>query len=383
MRFSQLQNVRVWAIAAIAAGGVASSMSAEAADLPAPAKKIVEAMKLGPDVTRDWEREHIVPKAMLDAARKEGEVRITGSWKPSEWDQMIEGFRLRYPFINVKYTRGSHNARSRVPLIAYMQGRYVTDFLTGIDTEIEGYKKANALESLKDVPNRANIPAQFGGAQDTWSGIRMRFYCLSYNTKLVKKSELPKTWGDLTSSPAFREGKLGIWYGIASWLLPIWGEKGEAWTTDFINKLFLDAKAQKRKEGATALVSLMGAGEFHGVLATAEYNVAKHAEKGAPVGFHCADLVMATTSSVGILRGSPNRHAGKLFLNWLLSKEGQLAQSYYDGAPPIHKDLQRKEFIPFADEIIGKKVSFRTPELLGEELPKLQKVWNPFWSGGK
>ncbi|MFM2130441.1 MAG: hypothetical protein RL477_1987, partial [Pseudomonadota bacterium] len=285
--------------------------------------------------------------------------------------------------IKVHYTRTGTSSRSRVPLVAYLQGRYTTDFLTGIDTDIEGYKKHNALEPLTGVPNRANIPLQYGGAQDSWSGVRLRFYCLAYNTNLVSRKDLPKTWGDLASSPAFSDGKLAVWYGIASWLLPIWGKNGQDFTVRFVDDLFVRAKAQKRKEGATSLLSLLGAGEFNGVLATAGYNVRKLREKGAPVGFHCADFALVTSSSVGILRGAPNRNAGKVFLNWLLSKEGQISQFHYDGAPPIHKDLQLPRFIPFPEEILGKPVSFRSPELLAEGMPKLLKIWQPYWGGSR
>jgi len=70
-------------------------------------------------------------------------------------------------------------------------------------------------------------------------------------------------------------------------------------------------------------------------------------------------------------------------VNWFLSKEGQLAQYYADQATPVHKDLHRKEFIPFPEEIEGRKIAFRDPVVLEESLPRVFEAWNPLWERAK
>lgn len=80
----------------------------------------------------------------------------------------------------------------------------------------------------------------------------------------------------------------------------------------------------------------------------------------------------------------PHPYAAKILMNWLLSKEGQIAYYYASSYAPAHKDLMRREFIPFADEIMGKKTSFwYKGEGPGErELEaKLFDLWNPLWFG--
>ena len=72
-------------------------------------------------------------------------------------------------------------------------------------------------------------------------------------------------------------------------------------------------------------------------------------------------------------------NASKIFLNWLLSLEGQLFQYRHTGAPPIHKDLQYKAFIPFPEETLGKTLAFRDPKLLGSEFTAMNKIWRPLW----
>ena len=81
---------------------------------------------------------------------------------------------------------------------------------------------------------------------------------------------------------------------------------------------------------------------------------------------------------MAILKGTPNIDAARLFANWLLSKEGQIAQFYADHATPIHKDLQTKEFLTFPAELAGKPLAFRSPEL-ENRTEELLKLWNPYW----
>jgi ABC-type glycerol-3-phosphate transport system substrate-binding protein len=103
-------------------------------------------------------------------------------------------------------------------------------------------------------------------------------------------------------------------------------------------------------------------------------------KKGAPVGFHCPDIVPVSISSVGVLAGNPHLNASKLFMNWFLSKEGQLAQYAADGAPPVHKALIGRGFMAYPAAIKGKKVVFRNPDLLDEELKALLAFWNPLFN---
>ena len=100
------------------------------------------------------------------------------------------------------------------------------------------------------------------------------------------------------------------------------------------------------------------------------------------MSFTCPEPAPVAPEDTVILKGAQNINAAKLYVNWLLSKEGQIA---YYGAQlyaPIHRELQMKQLIPFADQILGKEVSFRVPKLEVEVSPKLKKVWNDLWLRG-
>jgi ABC-type Fe3+ transport system substrate-binding protein len=130
------------------------------------------------------------------------------------------------------------------------------------------------------------------------------------------------------------------------------------------------------------MVALVIAGEFLAAVPSADYRTKQYVEKGAPVAWHCPEPVPLAISELSTIKGNPHPFASKLWVNWFLSKEGQIAQYYGDLAPPVHKDLQTREFLPFPEEIVGKTIAFRDPIQLERDLPKVFDIWNPLWERG-
>ena len=352
--------------------------AAAALDLPDATHQVLKELKLEESILSGLDRELQVPQAWLDGARKEGTFRITGSWDPGQFRTMTQPFVARYPFIKPNYSRGSFNSRAFKPLLAFQDGRYIADVVTGIGGAMGKYIEANALEDLRPLPTYSNVLDGMKQKDGLWVGIRIRYWCMSYNTNAVKKAELPYNWEDILTNPRWRDGKLGINNLPQVWMLPLWGAHGDDWMKDFLAKLFGDVKPQLRKEGANQLLTLVSAGEMDAAIPAGDHRIVQYQEKGAPIGWHCPLPVPSAISEGGILRSNPNLNASKLFMNWLLSKEGQMAQYASDDSPPIHKDLQTRAFLPFPDEVIGKKIAFRDPAL-SEEHDGLLELWNPYW----
>jgi iron(III) transport system substrate-binding protein len=356
----------------------ALGLPSHAADLPDATKRILADLKLDASVLDGLDQELVVPGGWIAGAKKEKTFRITGSWDPSQFTAMIAPFVARYPFIKPVFMRGSNNDRALKPILAFTQGRYITDIVSGMEGNLPQYLKADALDDLRILPNARNIPEGMKSADGSWIGIRIRYWCMSYNTDKVHQDELPATWEDLLTQPTWRDGRLAINNLPQIWMLQLWGKKGKAWVEQYTQTLFRDVRPQLRKEGANALLSLVIAGEFYAAVPSADYRLWRYAQKGAPVGWHCPTPVPSAVSAFGILKGNPNIDAARLFLNWLLSKEGQIAQFHADNATPVHKDLQTKAFLSYPDEIIGKELAFRDPSLdqLNDEL---MAMWTPFW----
>lgn len=356
-----------------------------AAPLPKSTEEMLKKLKLDASVLSNIDKELEVPKAWLDGARKEGKLRIYHTVDPPQAEVMFRPFKERFPFISIEYSRASHEDRAIRTLVAFKNKRIVTDILTGLGGSFFLYKEAGALEDLRAIPNLKNNPEGTRDHDGLWVGMHLRYWCMAYNTRALKRDDLPKKWDDLLTNPKFRGGNLALGNRPQLWALSLWKANGEKWAKEFLTKLFTEVRPQLRREGMNANLELLAAGEFNLTIPAAEYRTYQKTLDGAPISYHCPEPVPATVSEMGILKGAPNINAARVFVNWFLSMEGQIAQYVSDYAPPVHKNLQRKELVPFADQIVGKKDAFRDPVIELEIQPKLLAVWDDLWlhSGGK
>ena len=167
-------------------------------------------------------------------------------------------------------------------------------------------------------------------------------------------------------------------------MLALWSAKGETWGRDFTRKLF-DLAPQQRKEGLMAITALTVAGEFYASLPSPGERAQEYANKGAPISYHCPDPVTATLSQVVMLEKAQHKNGAKLFINWLLSSEGQLLQYAASQLEPVNKALQLPRFIPFAETILGKPIVVRGEDMFGSDInAAMIKEWDSHWakSGG-
>jgi iron(III) transport system substrate-binding protein len=376
------RSLRYWLATLPIAAMVFGAMTARAADLPAATEKTLRDLKLSPSILQGLDQELAVPKTWLDAAKREGVVKVSGSWSTAQFSDLNAAFRERYPGIKLDYSVGTFNARAIRPLIAFKEGRSILDIMTGFGGSVHLYQEANALEDLRSLPGFKNpIDGTGDPSGGTWVAMRLRYWCVSYNTNRVDTSDLPRTWDDLLTNPVWRNGNVGVGDRPQLWLLMLWKANGDAWTTDFIDKFFSVVKPQLRNEGMNALVALNGLGEFNMTLPAADFATKLAVDKNVPVGWHCPEPVPVAVSQMGILKGNPHVNAAKIWTNWFLSKEGQIAQYAADRSPPAHRDLQTADFIAFPNEIKNRKTAPATEE----DIDALYDVWNKHWesAGGK
>jgi iron(III) transport system substrate-binding protein len=350
-----------------------------AAELPDATKKMLTKLKMDASILKGLDDELKMPPEWIAGAKKEGKVTYFGTFGLGEWPEFIAPFKARFPFINVDHQRGSRLGRVDKPLIAFKEGRVLADVIAAIGAQLKGFKEAGALEDLRVLPNFNQADPDMRAKDGLWVGEKVKYWCIAYNTKLVKKSELPKTWDDLLSTKALQNKNLGVSDRPHNWILPLWTTKGAAYTRNYIDRFFKEVNPQTRKEGARAIVTLAIAGEFHAALPATDYRVAEYAEKGAPISWHCPEPVPTTISELVIIKGSKAPNASKIFLNWYLSREGQIAQYYSTGAAPVHKGLQEIGFSAYPDQIKGKKAAVRSADSLENEFTLALRAWHAGW----
>lgn len=357
------------------------AQGAIAADLPKATQKALAGLKLDASIMDGLDQELTLPKEWLDGAAKEKEVLISGTWNEREFSAMTAPFKERYPFVTLKYDRSGTSGRGTRVLVALAEGRVLADVLTSIADAMPQFVEAKALGDMHELPAFKNIPSDYVASDGTWSSFKLSFRCMAYNTEKVKKEDLPAKWDDLLTNPIWRDGRLALSDHPNAWLLSLWSANGEKWGQDFTRRLFEEVQPQKRKEGMTQMTALTVAGEFSANIPSPEWVAKRYATKGAPVSYHCPVPVPISTSQVVMLDKSPRKNAARVFINWLLSREGQLLQYTETFAVPVHKALQSPDFLPFAETIVGKPSVVRDESVLNDDLQQLvQDTWNGYWS---
>jgi ABC-type Fe3+ transport system substrate-binding protein len=84
-----------------------------------------------------------------------------------------------------------------------------------------------------------------------------------------------------------------------------------------------------------------------------------------------------------MLEKAPHKNAARLFVNWMVSREGQILQYAKSFAVPVHQALQLPQFVPFTETITGKRAVVRDDALLVSETnKKMDELWDSYWGGG-
>ena len=348
--------------------------------LPKATVQMLKQLKLNPDILSGIDKELQVPSDWVEKAKQEGEIKLF--LPPTSGEVSTASFEERYPFIKVHKQIASTRTRAIKTLVAYKSGRILGDVLESAGDAIVGLKEANALTDMRDVPTWSTVVDELKDPAGLWVAQTASIYCMGYNTRLVKPADLPKTWDDLPKMDAWKHGNLGLANRPNNWVIGLWKLKGPEWTTHFMTDLFTKLDPQRRKEGQTATLQLTGAGEYNGNIPASQSATYKLAQVGAPVSLHCPDPVPSNVSEEIVLRGAPHPYAAKIYINWTLSKEGQLARQALHYAP-IHKDLQRQEFIRYGETIVGKQRAFFDINDEIALLPKIMPIWEKLWLSKK
>ncbi len=366
--------VAIWALVKIP--------SANAADLPAATRQILKDLKLDASALKDIDRALALPKAMVEGARKEGAVKVGSSVDAKRFLEMVKPFRERYPFIRIDYARGNRFTRVIQPLIGLQAGRVTTDVIAALGNQYDALRKTGTLADLRGLPAYPGLDPEMKGPGGLWAGQGMLLRCMAYNTSLVKPGEVPKTWEDLITNPRWRGAKIGMPNRPDAWALHLWAAKGEAWTKNFLTRLFAEVKPSLRKEGSNAVLGLMVAGEFDGVLVGSTRRGRQYVAKKAPFAMVCPEIVAASLSDVAVIKISPRYNAAMVYANWLLSREGQLAQYARTGYGPTYADLREKGLLPLAEITKGRKFVIGNYDLQAKYGEPLSKFWNELWYKG-
>jgi ABC-type Fe3+ transport system substrate-binding protein len=229
------------------------------------------------------------------------------------------------------------------------------------------------------IPDEAlAFPANYRDPDGYWVAQNFYLVTAAYNTNLVSPGTEPKRWDDLLH-PQYR-GQIA-WAGSASVsagagfvgivLKQLGNEKGRAYLAKLARQKIAAIDAAAR-----VVVDQLIAGEYAIALQIFPEHADESAAKGAPVKWIAmAPGMSAIVSTTGMVKSSPHPDAARLFLDYMISEEGQkiFRDAFYNPANPKVSPLDAA-LAPDRNAMI-----FLTPAEVVDAMPQWMKVYNEFF----
>jgi len=231
---------------------------------------------------------------------------------------LIDQFRQRYPKIDAEYFRSGGPQLVERIFTEARAGKHIWDVFmnSAIYTHLLNEK---GMLAVYESPEARFYRDGYKDRRGTWTSIYTNYAVAGYNTKLVPKEEVPKTYADLLKR--FWFGQIGLDAKAYEWFAVVIRGMGEEKGLSLMRQLAKN-KAQLRN-GRELVAELVAAGEFKLALTAYSQNYETLKLRGAPVDWVALDPVYANIHPVALSSKAPHPHAGKLFIDFVLSKTGQ------------------------------------------------------------
>ena len=265
---------------------------------------------------------------IVEGAKKEGSLVIYTSMSVEQVQRILDVFKARYPFLKTTMFRAVGERLLTKIMTEVQAGKYDFDAVQSAESQAYFLKWKNLLQKYVS-PETKNIQKPFFDPEGYWAAVYMMPNVIAYNTRMVKRNEVPKTDEDLLN-PKWK-GKMGMDHTKPEWfawkLKRLGTEKGLA----YMKKL--GAQEFHLYAGLSVVTNLLAAGEFPLVLNTYLHNVEDIKRRGAPVDWIVQDPIFTKFQPLGIGAKAQHPNAAKLFADFMLSEDGQKVIASFGRVP--------------------------------------------------
>ena len=299
---------------------------------------------------------------LLENARKEGSVVLYTSLAPTESGPLGQAFEKKTG-VKVEIFRTISEKVVQRALTETRAKRHAFDVVETNGPEMEIMAREKVFADFHS-PHLADIPADAIPPHRQWIPDRVNFFVVAFNTSKVKRDEIPKNYAGF-ADPKWK-GRIGIEATDAEWMATLIKKWGEPQGMAYFRKL-AEMKPDVRK-GHILLAELIAAGEIPVGLTVYNSNAESLKRRGAPIDWVAVAPVVGRPQGIGVARNAPHPHAALLFVDFVLSPEGQELLNSMGRVPvstKVKTDLNRFEYT-MVDAVT----------VLDE-----QERWNKLWEG--
>jgi ABC-type Fe3+ transport system substrate-binding protein len=254
---------------------------------------------------------------LIAGAKKEGVISVYGSSVSEDMKPISDAFKAKYG-IDFQYWRASSENLVQRTVAETRAGRCLVDGFATVAAELEALHREKLLQAVK-TPLTAGLMPQALRPHGEWVASRLNIFSAAYNTNLVKKDEVPKSYEDL-KNPRWK-GRLAVEADDGDWFGTIVTKMGRDQGIALFRDIVRTNGMQVRK-GHTLLSNLVVAGEIPLALTTYSYKPEQQKREGAPIEPLYLAPVVALGYGPAVARCAPHPHAAVLFNEFMLG-EGQ------------------------------------------------------------
>lgn len=306
--------------------------------------------------TGEWEK-------TVQAANREAALSIYGPHNPV-YLKVWAVFRKSYPEIKFNFLPGRGSDLAKRILEERRAGKFLVDLVMGGASTYATYPAGvvDPLRPLLILPEVTEKSAWWGG-QLSFSDPENQYVInisgqvgtnrIAYNTKLVNPGEF-QSWRDLLD-PKWK-GKLVVFDPRAT------GGGGPIFLffyhspelgPEFLRRLFTEMNVgltRDLRQGTDWLAD----GKYQLYIGSAQ-PILKAKEQGLPVAFlpqalKEGEIMGGGSCCMAYLNKAPHPNAARIFINWVLSREGQIAWQKYTETNSLRRDIPKddlpKEWVP-------------------------------------
>ena len=282
-----------------------------------------------------------VTPALIEAAKKEGQVVHYTSTDLPVAEKLAKAFEAKYPGIAVRVERtGAERVFQRIGQ-EYASNIHAVDVVNSSDAaHFIVWKRDGILAPYVPEDVAKFYPPEHRDPDGLFASWRVWLSIIAYNTNVVKAEDAPKGFADLLD-PKWKgkivKGHPGYSGTIMTATYQLQRDLGWGWFEQLAkqNVMQVQSSADPPKKLELGERAVMADGN--------EYNILQFKETGRPV-----QPVYATEGSPmivgpnGIFKGSPNPNAAKLFQSFCFSREAQQLIIEFGGLRSVHPQTQEK-----------------------------------------
>jgi iron(III) transport system substrate-binding protein len=268
---------------------------------------------------------------LIEGAKKEGKLVWYTAMNIRDAKPILDAFTKEYPFIKTDLARLTGERLINRIRTETLAGSWLFDAASTNGLQVITKDKMSVYFS----PEAKAYAQEFKDPEGRWTAYDHNYYVFAYNNKAVAEKEAPKDYEDLLN-PKWK-GHIVLdpedyeWYGA---LVAAWGKEK---TDRYMRQLA--AQNIQWRHGHGLIGEVISTGEVAMGFPYAN-QVERLKAKGSPIDWVPSfNPTVTGVNVIGLSARPVNSNAGKLFVDFLLSKKGQEVIREM-GRLPVRKDVK-------------------------------------------